>query len=258
LGACLKRAFEMDAFVRVTVLAAQSFTAGIPMVIVLSALTPRSRDFPERIVHRFNLHGSTADQVRALFLAPNDGQAAITWVSVAFLIAAVMSFAATLMVVYERTLSLPHIGLRARWRAAVWMVAAAVYLGWFVELRPNVYDGGANIERALLSVLGSYVFWLFTPRILLGPRVSWRRLHPIAALTTVALALLTLASPLYMPRMISEDAARFGTIGAAFALLSWLVVVATLIVGSAVVASQVDRARGHPGGADEAPPPSAV
>jgi membrane protein len=65
----------------------------------------------------------------------------------------------------------------------------------------------------------------------------------VAALTTFAVTPLAFVSPLYMPSMIRDDAARFGTFGAAFALLSWLVVLAFLIVGSAVVASQLDRER---------------
>jgi uncharacterized BrkB/YihY/UPF0761 family membrane protein len=103
--------------------------------------------------------------------------------------------------------------------------------------------GRPNVPRALISILGSYVFWLWTPRILLGPRVAWHRLLPIAGLTTVAVTILALASPLYMPTMIRDDAARFGAIGAAFALLSGLVVLAFLVVGSAVAASQFDRDR---------------
>jgi membrane protein len=248
----------MEAVARAIALASQAFTAGIPFAILVSALTPRSRHFAERLIHRFHLHGSTADQVRALFLSPHDVQGAVTWISVVFLIGSMMSLAGSLQVVYERALSVPHVGLRARWRSAVWLLGLGAYIGWFVQLRPNIYAGGTNVPRALLSILGTYVFWLWTPRILLGPRTSLRRLLPIAGLTTVAVTMLSVASPLYMPKMIRDDAARFGTIGAAFALLSWLLVLAGLIVGSAVVASQFDRERTRaPDGPQAAQSPSA-
>lgn len=243
LWGCVERALAMEAVQRAVVLASHAFTAGIPFVIVLSAVAPRDRDLADRLIARFHLHGSTADQVRALFLTHNDIGGAVTWIGVVFLIVSLFNLESSLQVVYERALSVPHVGLRSRWRAPVWLLGTAAYVGEFIQLRPNVFAGGANIGWLVLSMLGSYVYWLWTPRILLGPRVSRRRLALIAALTTAAVTLLTIASPLYMPRMIRDDAARFGTIGVAFALLSWLIVLAFLVVGSAVVASQLDGER---------------
>ena len=40
---------------------------------------------------------------------------------------------------------------------------------------------------------------------------------------------------LYVPRLLQTEADRYGVIGVAFALVSWLVLVAYLLVGSAVV-----------------------
>jgi uncharacterized BrkB/YihY/UPF0761 family membrane protein len=233
----------MDAVARAIVLASQSFTAGIPFVIVVSSLAPHDRDVASRLIARFHLQGATADQVRTLFLAHNDAQGAVTWISVVFLVASAMSFAAVLQVVYERALSFHHVGLRARWRPAVWLLGASLYIGSFVELKPNIAVAGSNLPRTVISILASFIFWFWTPRIQLGPRVPWRSLVPIAGLTTVSVTILAFVSPLYMPQMIRDDAARYGTIGAVFALLSWLVVLAFLIVGSAVVASQIDRDR---------------
>lgn len=246
LGACLERAVAMEAISRSIVLASKGFTAGIPLIIVASALAPGNRDFAAHLIHRFQLHGSTADQVRLLFNTSSDVRGAVTWVSVLFLIASAMSFARSLQSMYERTLNLAYVGLRARWRGAVWVLGACVYFGVLAQLKPNISAGGTNILRAVVSVVPSFAFWLWTPRILLGPRIPWRRFVPIAALTTIAVTIFEVATPLYMPQIIRDDAARYGTIGAAFALLSWLVILAFLIVGSAVVASQIDREREQP------------
>jgi len=241
VGACLERAIAINAVQRATVLASQAFTAGIPFVIVVSALAPRGREVADSLIRRFHLKGTTADQVRALFLSRSDVRGGVTWVGVVFLIGSAIALAGTLQVVYERALTIPHGGIRARWRTVIWVLGTAAYIEWFVQLRPSVYTGAANLALALLSILGSVVYWLWTPRILIGPRVSWRRLLPIAGLTTIAVTILTLSSPAYMPTMIRDEAARFGMIGAAFALLSWLVVLAFLVVGSAVVATQRDE-----------------
>jgi membrane protein len=53
----------------------------------------------------------------------------------------------------------------------------------------------------------------------------------------------------YVPHLIEVDAQRYGVIGVAFAIVSWLVIVAYLLVGTAVVGAElglwVER-RGQP------------
>jgi membrane protein len=242
-GACVHRAVEMDAVQRAIVLASQAFTAGIPLAIIFSALTPGSRDLVQRLITRFHLTGSTAHQVRSLFLSGEDIKGAATWIGVVFLIGSALSLSASLQTMYERATIVAHIGLRNRWRTIIWLLLTCAYIEWFVALKLNVYDGGTNIARAVLSTAGSYAYWLLTPRLLLGPRQSWRRFVPIAGFTTIAVTLLELASPLYMPQMIRDDAARFGMTGVAFALMSWLAVLAFLIVGSTVIATELGRRR---------------
>jgi membrane protein len=244
----VERAYAMDAVARAVALASQAFTAGIPFIIVLSAVLPHGDSFADRLIHRFKLKGETAAQLHTLFLPHAEVRGAVTWISVAFLVVSMLSLAGSLQIVYERTFVLPHIGLRARWRAATWLIGAGIYIGWFVELRPNVYDGPVDVGRALLSVLGSLLFWAWTPRILLGRRLALRRLLPVALVTSVGVLILTLVSPLYMPSMVHDNAARFGTIGVVFALLSWLVALAFIVVGSAVVTSQIDQTAGGPAG----------
>jgi membrane protein len=243
VGSCLRRAHEVEATARAAQLASLSFTSGIPLLIVLSALAPRGRDVAERVIHRFHLSGATAEQVRSLFVSPTD-EGTVTVIGLVLLFGSMVGMASSLQIIYERCFFFPHVGIRARWRSATWIFGTAVYVGYFIQLRPNVYSGGTNIARALLSLAGSFVYLLWTPRIMLGPRITVRRLVPYAALTTVAVTILVLVSPLYMPKMIHDDAARFGMIGVAFALLSWLVVLAFLLVGAAVIASEIDRRRG--------------
>jgi membrane protein len=254
VASCLRRAHEIEATARSVVLASQAFTSGIPLLVVLSALAPRGRDIADRLIHRFHLSGTTAEQMRSLFVSPTD-EGTVTVIGLLLLIGSMIGMAASLQVIYERCFFFPHIGIRARWRSATWILGTAVYVGYFIQLRPDVYNGGTNIVRALLSLAGSFVFLLWTPRLMLGRRITVRRLVPYAALTTLAVAILVLVSPLYMPRAIEDDAARFGMIGVAFALLSWLVVLAFLLVGSAVIASEIDRRRqnGPDGGLSPGP-----
>jgi len=81
-------------------------------------------------------------------------------------------------------------------------------------------------------VLGS-VIWALTPYILLGGRVRSRRLLATGVLTAVSLTLFAVVSRLYMPAIMSTDARRYGLIGAAFGIVSWLFASSVVLIGSA-------------------------
>jgi membrane protein len=52
-------------------------------------------------------------------------------------------------------------------------------------------------------------------------------------LTAVSLTLFAVASRLYMPAVMSTDARRYGLIGAAFGIVSWLFASSVVLIGSA-------------------------
>ena len=94
----------------------------------------------------------------------------------------------------------------------------------------------------MVSIAFSTGLWLMTPWILVGKRISWRRLLPQALLTAASLAAFAAASVLYMPHAVSAASVQFGVIGVAFALLSWLFVAAfILVVTAALGATLVER-----------------
>ncbi len=71
--------------------------------------------------------------------------------------------------------------------------------------------------------------------ILLRGRIEWRRLAPGALVSGVLAALATVASGIYLPVLMTWSADRYGLIGIAFALQSFLVVMGFVIVIGAVV-----------------------
>jgi membrane protein len=91
-----------------------------------------------------------------------------------------------------------------------------------------------------VSTVFGFVVWLATPAILLGPR-EWRRLLPGALVSATLGALLGVASGIYIPILLTWSADRYGLIGVAFSIQSWLLAAAfTVVVGAVVgaVASQ--------------------
>ena len=84
-----------------------------------------------------------------------------------------------------------------------------------------------------------------TPYLLLGRRVRWRRLLPSAVLTAFGMTGVGIWSVIWMPHTLATSAAQFGVIGIGFAMLTWFVAVACVLVvattGGAMIADRLAR-----------------
>ena len=84
------------------VLAAQAFTSLIPFLVVAAAFGPGEGDMGDRINDRFDLHGSAARSVDALFNDAGEVTGAVTWVSVIILVLSATSFTRALQRMFQR------------------------------------------------------------------------------------------------------------------------------------------------------------
>jgi membrane protein len=101
-------------------------------------------------------------------------------------------------------------------------------------------DGHLVVELVLHAAAATLLWWP-VQRVLLGGRIPWRALLPGAALMGVGQAVVVAVSALYLPVALSRDASRYGLLGVAVALLSWLVVLGLLLVLSAVLGAELAR-----------------
>jgi membrane protein len=225
------------------VLAAQAFTSLIPFMVVAAALAPGSSDMADRIVDRFDLSGASARSVHQLFASAGETQSAVTWVSVIILVLSALSFTRALQRIFQRSYGYPSLGVKDVPRGLVWMLALAIWVVIASPLKGSLESlGGAVFAVTLASVTG-FVVWLGTPVLLLGER-NWRPLVPGALISGVLGALVGLASTIYVPIVMTWSAERYGLIGIAFALQSWLLVLAfVVVVGAVVGATVVEQSR---------------
>jgi membrane protein len=248
-----RRFFDVEGSVQATVLAAQAFTSLIPFMVVVAALAPGESDIADRIVERFDLSGASARSVQQLFASAGETQSAVTWVSVIILLLSALSFTRALQRLFQRSYGYDPGGLRRDAQRGVgWMVALAVWLVVSSPLKGALEDVGGPVFAVALSTVTGFVLWLGTPVLLLGER-DWRRLAPGAAVSGVLGALFGVASAIYVPIAMTWSADRYGLIGIAFALQSWLLVLAFLVVAGAVVGATVVERTGSSHSAPAAP-----
>lgn len=216
---------------RAMAIGAQAYTALIPLLIVYSAVLPKRDSFADALIDRFELKGYSADSVRMAFAPSGTVQSGVTVLGAVLLIISALSFTR---------------GMRNTTWGLLWLVV--VCLASFV--RPHVLGGLNGRIETVASLALSAALWLVTPYLLLGRRLHWQRLAPVAVLSTIGMTGAGIWSVLWLPHTIGSSASQFGVIGIGFALLTWLVAIAGVLVvattGGAMVADRLDARKATP------------
>jgi membrane protein len=230
----LRRFLDVEGPQQATVISAQAFTSLIPFLVVGSALAPGSGDLADKIVDRFNLSGDAADSVAALFNTEGEVESAITWFSVLILVLATLSFTRAMQRMFQRAYREQAGGPRDMLRGYVWLAGFALWIVVSSPLRETLSDVGGPLTAVVVTAATGLVLWLWTPAILLGTR-DWRRLLPGAIVSGALGLLISVASGIYIPILMNWSAEKYGLIGIAFSMQSWLLVMSFVVVVGAVV-----------------------
>jgi membrane protein len=227
----LERLVAVQAVDRGVALGAQAFSALFPLLIVYSAVVPLAdaHDFAQQIIDRLKLSGAAAQSVREAVAPPSTLSQSITVLGFLLVVASALSLARALQRLYELSYELPSAGIRGTPWHLLWILLIPVY----ISLRPLVVELAGGWWHIAGSLILGFAVWLLTPYVLLGRRLAWQRLLPSAVLAALGMTALAGFSIVYLPHTISSSAQQFGTIGVAFALLSWLVLAGFVLVGSA-------------------------
>ena len=232
----LERFVELQGMDRSMALAGQAFAALMPLLIVVGAASPAAGDdLADSLIDRLDLTGEAADTLRAAVAAPADVYDSVSVTGALLLVISALSFTRALQRLYVLAWRLPPLGMKGNTWGLAWLAAFSVF--WSVQ--PGVVEIFDGAIAVTVTIATSSALWLFTPWILVGKAVPWRQLLPQALLTSFGLATLAVVSAVYLPRAVASAAGQFGFIGVAFALLSWLFLVAFVLVAAAALGATV-------------------
>ena len=226
---------------RALTLAGQAFLALVPLLIVLAVLVSSAdgQAVADWLVGRFSLTGPTAEAVRTLFDKPPSATGGMGVIGLLMLLLSVTSFAKSLQRTYEMAWGLPRVGGR---KSLLGLGGALVVL---ISLGGAAYLGGLLAEVAsrpvilMVQIVVSVPGWWVGVFLLVGGRVPWMLLMPGAVVSSVGQALTGWAGSVWVPRLVERNIERYGVIGAAIALISWLLVLSLVVVATAVIGAQV-------------------
>jgi membrane protein len=239
----MRRVFLIDGKAKAFTLAVQTFTAVFPLLVVISSIRAQPDQhsrLADRLTRMFRLEGNAAAAVHTLFSRPPGDAEGIGVLGAVLLLVSLLALSRSLQSIFETAWVTAHGGLSRTWYGlggTLFFLGEIVALGTVaVVLRRS--PGGAG-TALIVQALGSFVVWVIVQYLLLSRQVSWRPLLPGAALAAAGQVLISLFSATYMPNQIAQNSARYGIVGVALALLTWLIVVAAVVVGGACAGAEL-------------------
>lgn len=221
---CARRFSLIAGFDRSIALASSAFTALIPLTIFAAALVPRTGDeaTADRIIDRFDLTGDGAQAVRDAFPPSADLDTGLGLFGGLLLIVAVLSFTRAFQRLFEQAWGLPALSVRNTRNNLVWIAGFVAYAAVSGTIAATSGSGIVGVLARISAVLPLAVFLTWSGWILSARRLPWQRFVPGGLIAVPLLAVYTVAAGVYVPRLFSTYADRFGVIGVSFAMISWL------------------------------------
>ena len=220
-------------------LGAQALLALIPLLMVVGAVMPAAwgSELRSQVRDVLGVDSEVMGPVQQAASSAGSVALEVSWFGLVVALASASSFARALARMYCKVWDLPTPrGLGAFRRSILWIVSWVVMLQILALVLRTLAD--APLGRVLhlsLQLCFNVLLWWWTSHLLLGGRVSWRALLPLAALSAVLVITLGAASNVFMPRYARANLEQFGPLGVVFAIATWLVVFGGVLVLAAVV-----------------------
>ncbi|MET7491119.1 YhjD/YihY/BrkB family envelope integrity protein [Streptomyces sp900116325] len=229
-------------FDRSMALASSALTALVPLSVLLGAVLGNvvHLDAAERIIKRYHLTGAGATAVSSLFSPAEATSASVGIFGVVFLTISVLSFARAAQRLFEQAWELKPLSVRNTRNGLWWILTLGGYVV-ITTLLSGLQSGGAlGLAAATVSgVLVTAAFLVWSGRILSARRISWPDLLPFGITGAVLTAAYSVGATIYMPHLFNSSAARYGVVGAVFAMISALFAAMLVLVASAALGREV-------------------
>jgi membrane protein len=234
---------QIAGFDRAIALASSALTALIPLAIVTSAVASKlgGKDTADRLIERYELSGGGADAVRAMFAPASGTEPSLGVVGFFFFLVAVLSFTRTVQRLFEQAWELRPLSVRNSLNGLLWIIGLTAFIALSGFLRAILGHTTLELTAALVTIPLSAIFMIWSGWVLSAKRIARRDLVPFAVIAAVASAIYSVGATVYVPRLFSTYATRYGVIGAVFALISALFCVMVVITASAAAGREVER-----------------
>jgi membrane protein len=213
------------------------FAIAVLAIAVVGFVSSTDRDVATRIVNWLGVRGTAARTVTDAVDKARESRRLATAVAIAGLIWVGSSFAVAVANAYNVAWRVPARIARERLVGLLWLLGAGVLLaaGGFVTGAFTTLPVLVVPLVLLAALVVNTTLWVWTSWILPNRRLVWRNALPAAVVGAVGLEALKLVGGFVVPRLVAGSSALYGTLGAVFALISWLWLFGRLAVFVTVV-----------------------
>ncbi len=194
-------------------------------------------NLPGELVGRLGLTDKAADAMLAAIDTARRSRHGALGLGTLGLLWSGLGLVAAIQYAFDNVWQVKGRGIRDKLFGLVWLGGTAVILTasigvtWALKLLPW-WLAPASIVAALGV---NCALWLWTLKTLLHVEVPWRALLPGAVLGAVGLEVLKVVGGIYVPQVVKQSSALYGSMGVVFAILTWLFFFGRLAVYVAVL-----------------------
>ena len=238
----LDRFSELQGGVVAAAVTLNLFLALFPLLLVATAVVglvaSRGNDVAGNMVDALGLSGAAASTVTKAVAAAERSRRTAGVVGLVGLGWSALGVAGAVKTAIDRSWQATAGGLQVKAVSFAWLVSVGLIIGGSLTITgvvlramPGWAAGSTAVAATAIAVV---VFW-WTFRLLGAVDVGWRPLLPGALAAGIGFQALTLAAALIVPHLVASSSALYGTIGAVFAILTWLLLLGRLLVLSCVL-----------------------
>ena len=238
LGRMWSRLLEVEFVDRSIALAAKAFVSFLPLLVIVSALSPDNvRDNILTVFStRFGVSGAAYATVTEAFTSPEQTKTAAGIVGTLTTVVFAVSFTTALQRVFLRAWRRPPGGgARNQARGAAWLGAVLVLLLMVVAAGVVLTGPVGSVFYWALGLLACTALWWWTARLMVRGEVRWRALLPTAIVMGIGGWMYTVAAAVWMPADVASQYAQFGAFGITQSFVTWFTGMAFLLIFAAVL-----------------------
>ena len=243
LGRSVMRFIRMEGFDRSIVLSSQAFTALIPLFIIVASAAPAGEEsaIADAFINRFALTGDSAAAVEQLFTTPPGATSSVTIFSALLLLYSGVAFTRRMQRMYRAAWEQEKVGVRSTVFATLGLLALVAEVAVAYAIRRLFADLPLDWLWAIpLSAATGLLLWTSIPYLLLDRRVHWRRVLVTGGASAAATTAVAIATPIYMPAIMTRATNEFGLFGITITLIGYLLAASFVLVACAAVGAEFD------------------
>lgn len=230
------RGREMELMHRAMSFAALGFLTLVPLLILVAAADPASgQGFARWLGQGLGVSASSREEIQQLFGKPGQALQRTTAFGLAALAVFGLTFGSAVQTGYERVWELPTARWHTMWRHVLWLAVLVFFLLVFVNTSVTSESVVAIVFATVGDLIGTFLFFWWSQRMLLAGRVRWQALMPGAVAIALGLLGLRVFSRVVFSPLIASNAVTYGPFGTVLVIQSWLVGVGFVVYGGALV-----------------------